>query len=188
MPTSSSDIRRSARRTPADRLARNHYWRAKKMNGNLPNGFWPGVWWERLIAETHSTCQYCGTYTDHPSPDHAQALSQGGSNEWETIRLACPKCQRAKGVRSEATYRAYLAQKKKEPTPMSLSPTDLSDRIALIQQDIRLVRATMPDQNDPLDRARLRQCLLKVNHAVSLLDDLLAQMEVPADDDESEVA
>lgn len=118
MPTAAA-LRRYQRRSPADKLARSHYWRAKRKNGNRPNGFWPGVWWERLIAETNSTCQYCNQHTDRPSPDHATALSKGGTNEWYNIRLVCPTCQAAKGAMSEAAYRALLAAQKEKDLPMS---------------------------------------------------------------------
>ncbi len=74
-------------------------WSRSHNCGGKPNGFWPGVWWERMCRQAGWRCTYCGRRTHDLSPDHVRALAKGGTNEWRNIVPACPQCQLRKGAR-----------------------------------------------------------------------------------------
>ena len=94
-----TQIERWQRYTPAQRLASQHYWRAKQWNGGKPNGYWTAQQWEWLCARTEGRCAYCGKPTGQLSPDHIQPLAHGGSNGFTNIAPVCLMCQRKKGAK-----------------------------------------------------------------------------------------
>lgn len=85
--------------SPTERLASQHYWRAKRWKGGKPNGYWTARQWEWLCARVRWRCAYCGTPTERLSPDHIQPLKWGGTNDFANIAPVCLDCQRRKGAK-----------------------------------------------------------------------------------------
>lgn len=94
-----TQIERWRQYSPAQRLASQHYWRAKRANDNQPNGYWTAAQWERLCARTNWRCAYCGEPSEQLSPDHIQPLAHGGTNDFANIAPVCLDCQRKKSAK-----------------------------------------------------------------------------------------
>jgi 5-methylcytosine-specific restriction endonuclease McrA len=62
-----------------------------------------------LFIEQHGRCFYCRCLLVKYHVDHKTALSRGGSNGRENLRLACPRCNLRKRTRTAEEFIALLA-------------------------------------------------------------------------------
>ena len=58
--------------------------------------------WEWLLEVFDHMCAYCGTHSDHLTPDHIVPLAKGGANPLSNVVPACPTCNSRKGARTPA--------------------------------------------------------------------------------------
>lgn len=76
----------------------------------------PGSWtvdqWEALVAEYDGRCAYCGVVA-LLTVDHRIPLARAGSNYVENLLPACITCNKRKGYRSEAEFRADIAAQRR---------------------------------------------------------------------------
>lgn len=66
--------------------------------------------WLIVVLEDEPFCEYCDVRIDIMtiSPDHAQPVSRGGSQELANLRGACSGCNRAKGSLMPGEFKALL--------------------------------------------------------------------------------
>ena len=65
--------------------------------------------WLALVAHYDSRCGYCGIRTDRLEADHRTPISRGGLGTIDNVIPACVRCNRRKHDRTEAEFRALLA-------------------------------------------------------------------------------
>ena len=70
-------------------------------------GRWTGDEWAALVRRHEGRCAYCGC-AGELTVDHRRPLIRGGSNAIENILPACGWCNRSKGSRDEAEFRAAV--------------------------------------------------------------------------------
>ncbi len=120
MTATSTDIRRYARRSHAERLSASHARRARDVAGRWVGSF-SARQWLALIDECDARCYLCGQQfpPDALEPEHIVPLSRGGKNAITNIKPACHHCNSAKGGKTEAEYLACLETKE----PMTMTAT-----------------------------------------------------------------
>lgn len=88
-----------------DALRRRQHRRRARERG--ATGDWTPAEWAHLVASYGGTCAYCGRKAPL-TVDHRVPLFRGGANSIDNILPACSPCNKRKGYRDEAEFRAEV--------------------------------------------------------------------------------
>lgn len=70
---------------------------------------------KEVFRRDNYTCQYCGKRSDELTIDHVLPKHLGGSQVWENIVTACPRCNHLKGGRTLEMTNMHLLHEPKAP-------------------------------------------------------------------------
>jgi 5-methylcytosine-specific restriction endonuclease McrA len=71
---------------------------------------------KNVLLRDNNQCQYCGTSRGPMTVDHIIPKTMGGTDSWENLVCACPRCNNKKGNRTPEQAGMKLPRKPSRPS------------------------------------------------------------------------